>query len=190
MIFASYFITNNKPSIMDYIKDLLCYTIHCPKRAWQIACYCGLNGFACNGYCYRLRCADARGDYDCDIFAQLCTGCLYWICAIPFASKCVSCCDFGKINLLEHYNSNTKTLSFHDGIYDLTLSVGDIPADTEIIDFNQIFNLRINSKMLFCFNKNIFPSSVKQILNFDCDNALEDILLPGRKSVLNCIKIY
>ena len=69
------------------------------------------------------------------------------------------------INLSNLYNDSTL-VSNNQTTIDLDLSrtilnlgLSDLVGfpDTTI---NQIFNLRINSKMLFCFNKNIFFTSI------------------------------
>ena len=59
-----------------------------------------------------------------------------------------------------------------------TLVNSDIPPECEIIDFSNVHNLEIKSKLLCCFIKNIFPPSVKQMLNFNFENTIEETLLP------------
>jgi len=147
----------------------------CPKRCYQVGCYCDQCGISCRDYC--KNCGYLDKDHNYDFLEELFNCCCKCICILPFACFSVVCCNFGKSSYSKIYNSSTKTLSFENKTYvPVTLTYGDIPQECEIIDFANVCNLEIKSKLLCCFMKNIFPQSIKQILNLQFNNS--EILLP------------
>jgi hypothetical protein len=189
---------------MDYLKDLLCGVPNCAKRGYQVACF----GDQCvSGCCFRAcmdklfmirRCMDKDcqvGDMsttflcECCCFASICC-----ICTVPACAYSVICCDFNKINYIKYYDFNTKTLSFENKQRELdkfvTLSMGDIPADTEIINFGIMDNLVIKSKRTCGSIENVFPRSVKKIINFSSLTPLEEILLPENLEYLSFSNMF
>lgn len=168
----------------------------CPKRCYQVSCYCDQCVNPCCDYCQNFGYLCPSHNYDCvEEFFNYCCKC---ICVLPFACFSVLCCNFGKSSYLTKYNSSTKILSFENKHFaPVTLTHGDIPQDCEIIDFVNVNNLIIKSKLLCCFIKNIFSPSVKQILNLQFNNPTEEILLPEKLEYIslflqnfNCEQVF
>lgn len=192
---------------MDGLINLLCCSVNCPKRACQVCCYCD----QCNSsvfwnsccfdklYCIKKSICCCKYDFcknnmgyeilgGCCQYASICC-----MCAVPVCAFSVICCNFNKINFNKYYDSVNKTLLLKGVELEqkyISLTVGDIPFGTEIVNFKSVTKLDVKSKKKCGGFECVFPSSVKKILNFSCISPLEEIILPENLEVMTFYPDY